>query len=57
VADPWHVVEILNAIFGLLTLLFFVLRSVAVVKAVEFMMNNRSKIFDIIWFLLKVFFR
>ncbi|KAF6038212.1 hypothetical protein EB796_003483 [Bugula neritina] len=42
VSDPWHVVEILNAIFGLLTLLFFVLRSVAVVKAVEFMMNNRN---------------
>jgi hypothetical protein len=40
--DAWHWVELVNITCAFLSILFYALRSYMVVKAVEFMKNNKG---------------
>ncbi|XP_067950294.1 uncharacterized protein [Watersipora subatra] len=44
--NPWHWVEVFNALFAFLSCVFFAMRSVEVIKAVEHMYNNRGEYVD-----------
>jgi len=41
-SDAWHWVEVINIIFALLSIAFYALRTLEVIKAVEFMKNNKG---------------